>query len=457
MKLFRFFSIIAVMMLTFTACDETDNPVIPDLSSQNEDSSPVDGDDDGLVIAVDDDGISRTRTSYSGYSTTFTAGDEIGIYAYNGTTAVASNIKYTRQSNGTWSPATKVPYVSTYTYFAYYPYNASHGYTPGTSGNVDTRFATFIADASNKFWKADQSTKANYDASNLMMAQGTHVRSGNKVNFAMDHKRGLAVFTGDAADATFTGNIPYLMSGKKYFHMKPSTTTSFTDDEGTYSLSAASGKYVSHSISLNYVDFGLPSGTKWAKGNIVSDGKGGYKIGAETDFGAYFSWGNVTPHFPSSQSWGSKFDGNYDWGSSNTGSPYAGSAGASISYTSQHKGRDYTANTTNDAARACLGGSWQVPTATQFQELYDNTDNEWTTISGVDGCKFMKKTDHSVYVFFPAAGYGYMDTLQGTLGRYWSSSLYSDDRAYYLQISSTQARPQVNYNRYTGIPVRAVK
>lgn len=453
MKSFRFISILLAAIAVLTSCNEDvmiDNPVPFD------NNTPC----DELVVEIDGDNSQRaqTRVAYSGWATSFETGDQIGIYCWNGTSVVASNVPFTKQSNGTWTTATntRVPYNASYTYFCYFPYNASHGYTPGTSGNADTRFATFITDASNKFWKADQSTKANYDASNLMMAQGTHVGSGNKVNFAMDHKRGLAVFTGDAADATFTGNIPYLMSGKKYFHMKPSTTTSFTDDEGTYSLSAASGKYVSHSISSNYVDFGLPSGTKWAKGNIVSDGNGGYKVGEETDYGAYFSWGNVTPHFSSN---GSTFDDAYNWGTSNTGSPYAGSAGASISYTSRHKGRDYTANTTNDAARACLGGSWQVPTATQFQELYDNTDSEWTTISGVNGRKFMKKTDHSVYVFFPAAGGGSSTSLldRGSLGLYWSSSLYSAEYGYFLYFISSNVGTQGRNSRYSGCSVRAVK
>lgn len=246
MKTFRFISILLAAVAVLTSCNEDvviDNPVVVNTTP-----------DDELVVEIDGDNSqrARTRVAYSGWATSFETGDKIGIYCWNGTSVVASNVPFTKQSNGTWTTATntRVPYNASYTYFCYFPYNASHGYTPGTSGNADTRFATFIADASNRFWKADQSTKANYDASNLMIAQGTHVGSGNKVNFAMDHKRGLAVFTGEAAEATFTGNVPYLISDTKYFLMKPSTSTSFSDDEGTYSLSAASGKYVSHSVSL---------------------------------------------------------------------------------------------------------------------------------------------------------------------------------------------------------------
>jgi len=415
-----------------------------------------------LKIEVSDN-PAATRADYSGFpSTTFETGDAIGLYAFDGSSYVASNIRFVKQSNGSWLPDEEIPYVDDYTYYAYFPYRSTT-YTPSTSGTVDDidiKFDSFITDASNYFWQADQSTKAGYTYSNLMIAKGVVTDADDDavtIKFTMAHKRGLAVFTVDAAEATFTGNIPYLIGDTKQFLMKPSTATSFTDDIGTYSLTASAGEYTVHNVSLpNDIDLGLPSGLKWAKGNIISDGNGGYKIGAETDYGAYFSWGNIAPHFSTD---GFTFDGAYDWGTSNTDSPYAGSAGASISYTSQHKGRDYTANTTNDAARACLGGSWQVPTATQFQELYDNTDSEWTTISGVNGRKFMKKTDHSVYVFFPAAGLGDIISLdlRGSHGYYWSSSLYSADYGYHLCFSSSNVSTQSNNDRYYGFSVRAVR
>lgn len=566
-----------------------------------------------------------TRANYSGFpSTTFETGDAVGVYAFDGSSYVVSNVRFVKQSDGSWTPDEEVPYVEDYTYYAYFPYSED-AYAPSTSGtvnDVDTKFASFIEDDDDYFWQADQSTKAGYTYSNLMIAKGTITDADDDevtMKFTMAHKRGLAVFTGGAVSATFTGNLPCLIGDTKQFLMKPETTTSFSDGIDSYSLSASAGEYVtkitkstpsytaptikyltysgsaqallnagstsdgtiqyssdgsswgttiptgtnagnytvywkiigdathldkdpasitvtiskanpsysavsakpfivtgdkvfepgvvsggtfqyssngsswsttiptktqagnytvywkivgdanhysisSRSVSVTvynkntaqYINFGLPSGTIWATGNIVSDGSGGYKIGAETDYGAYFSWGNVDPHFSSN---GSTFDGNYSYGTSNTSSPYAGSAGASISYTSQHKGRDYTANTTNDAARACLGGNWQVPTATQFQELYDNTDNVWTTINDIAGRVFMKKTDHSVYVFFPAAGRSSKTSIsnRGSIGFYWSSSLYNANYGYCLKITNSSENPQTNSSRYSGFSVRAVR
>jgi len=191
------------------------------------------------------------------------------------------------------------------------------------------------------------------------------------------------------------------------------------------------------------VDLGLPSGLLWAKGNIVKDANGNYSVGNETDYGCYFSWGNIVGH--------NNGEG-YDFGTSNSG-PYASTPGKQVSH-------DIASNdAAHDAALATLGGSYRMPTKAEFKELYDNTDNEWTTIDGVAGRKFMKKTDHSVYVFFPAAGYGYGTSINdvGSYGGYWSSSWLSADDAYGLYFSSSSVYPQLNYHRYLGFSVRAVQ
>ena len=270
MKNFRFITVLLTAIAVLTSCKEDvviDNPVPFDNYSS----------DDELVVEIDGDNsqCAQTRVAYSGWATTFETGDKIGIYCWNGTSVVAANVPFTKQSNGTWTTATntRVPYNSSYTYFCYFPYNASHGYTPGTSGNADTRFATFITDASNKFWKADQSTKANYDASNLMIAQGTHVGSGNKVNFAMDHKRGLIVINGegvqyvDFSKYSVSYNYltdyrrPYVISTTQaLFLAKPNTDTKITYDHGdsgetiveVCNANIPAGKYATYDLPIQY-------------------------------------------------------------------------------------------------------------------------------------------------------------------------------------------------------------
>ena len=192
-----------------------------------------------------------------------------------------------------------------------------------------------------------------------------------------------------------------------------------------------------------FVDLGLPSGKKWAIGNLVKDSQGNYSIGAETDWGTYVSWGNIIGH---NEGEGYNFD--------------------QTTYDST-PGKQVAANIpSNDAAHdialATLGTPWHLPTKEDFQELYDNTDSEWVADyngTGVAGRKFMKKSDHSVYVFFPASGYYNVTSLnnRGTNGNYWSSSFYSATYAYNLYFNSSSVNPQNYYNRRNGFTVRPVQ
>lgn len=186
------------------------------------------------------------------------------------------------------------------------------------------------------------------------------------------------------------------------------------------------------------VDLGLPSGILWAKGNIVKDAQGNYAVGNETDFGCYFSWGNIIGH---------NDDESYDFSENNYNNTPGGQLSSSIA----------SNDSAHDAALATLGGSYHMPTKVQFKELYDNTDNEWTTIDGVTGRKFMKKTDHSIYVFFPAAGYRYGTNKGYNEGDYWSSTLYSGGYSNYLTFGSSSIDPQYYGRRYYGYSVRAVQ
>lgn len=227
-----------------------------------------------LKVEVVDGSSAVTRADYSGFpSTTFETGDAIGVYAFNGSSYVVSNIRFVKQSDGSWLPDEELPYVNGHTYYAYFPYRTTT-YTPSVSGTVDavdTKFASFIADASNYFWKADQSSKADFTYSNLMIAKGVVTDTDDEsvtIKFTMAHKRGLAVFTEDADIATFTGNQPYLVSNTKQFLMKPDVATSFTDNIGTYSLTAPGGEYVSHSI--NAIDLSMVDNAGSARASMTT-------------------------------------------------------------------------------------------------------------------------------------------------------------------------------------------
>ena len=192
-----------------------------------------------------------------------------------------------------------------------------------------------------------------------------------------------------------------------------------------------------------FVDLGLPSGTKWGTGNICKDANGNYYMGAETDWGTYVSWGNIIGH---NEGEGYNFDQ----------TTYNGTPGASLA-------ADIPSNdAAHDFALAALGAPLHLPTKEQTQELYDNTDIEWVANyngTGVAGRKFMKKSDHSVFIFLPASGYysGASLGYRGTYGGYWTSSFNSSADAYGLSFNSSNVNPQSSNYRRFGRTVRPVQ
>ena len=116
----------------------------------------------------------------------------------------------------------------------------------------------------------------------------------------------------------------------------------------------------------------------------------------------------------------------------------------------------------DDAARANMGGVWRMPTSTEFQELYDNTDHVWITNyngSGVNGTKFTSKTNGNS-IFFSASGLvdGTGVNDRGSGGYYWSSSLHPSYSINGLDLNfySGSVNPQNGHSRSLGFCVRSV-
>lgn len=256
-----------------------------------------------------------------------------------------------------------------------------------------------------------------------------------------------------------------------------------TTDQGTatYSLSGktfASGSAYTYNITVSLAAIGLTTNiTDWdsagtqylynigtANANVEAVDLGlsvlwaNMNVGAasETDYGLYFMWGDVAGH-PGANTSGTATDGfsfdwaNYKWNPSGDGQTFT-----------RYTGSDYTKLlSADDAATACWGSGWRMPTKTEMEELVNNTDQEWTTINSVAGRKFMKKSDHDVYIFLPAAGYrvdaSFVD--QGSSGYYWSSTLDTGfpNYAWYLLFDSSFAFMDDYGRRYLGYSVRAVQ
>ena len=129
-----------------------------------------------------------------------------------------------------------------------------------------------------------------------------------------------------------------------------------------------------------WVDLGLPSGTKWATCNIGAK--------SSEEFGQTFLWGNTTPKLPDVSQRTETFG---KWMSGIGGS------------------------TTYDAATVLWGSSWKMPTKANMQELMEHCTWEYTTLGRVTGCKVTSKINGN-YIFFPMVG-----TKEHEKAVYWTS------------------------------------
>lgn len=181
------------------------------------------------------------------------------------------------------------------------------------------------------------------------------------------------------------------------------------------------------SPSTNLVDLGLPSGLLWATRNIGAR--------APEDAGLYFSWGNLIGHAEGS---------GYDFSQAEYNTTPAAAIRDNLSLS-------------QDAARANLGAPWRMPTAAEFQELFDNCTTQWTTLNGVNGLLFTSNVNGNT-LFFPAAGRynGTSLNYRGSVGYFWSSTYYSATDALLLHFTSSEVDPLYSRSRFDGFSVRAV-
>jgi len=169
-----------------------------------------------------------------------------------------------------------------------------------------------------------------------------------------------------------------------------------------------------------YVDLGLPSGTKWATMNVGAS--------SETDYGNYYQYGK-------------------------------GAAQYSVtSGDSSYSGTENPLDSSVDTAAQVWGGDWHMPTRAQMEELTANTTYQWVTNykdSGINGGTFT--ATNGAVLFLPAAGNWGNGSLYnvGNFGYYWGSSPYTSILAYYLRFSLS-INDVSNFNRKYGYSVRPV-
>ncbi|MBD5304387.1 MAG: hypothetical protein HDS18_06515 [Bacteroides sp.] len=151
-----------------------------------------------------------------------------------------------------------------------------------------------------------------------------------------------------------------------------------------------------------YVDLGLPSGTKWATVNM----------GAET------------PYEPGDS---------YEWGAPDPGNYFESSDGSTIGYNKNISGNSYY-----DVARKEWGGSWRLPTNDEIIELVKSCT--WT---------IHETNQYQKYFLVTGPNKNSIIILMTRVRAMWGSQAESDNCAYCLDVVSASYTDGVRKGRIT--------
>lgn len=220
----------------------------------------------------------------------------------------------------------------------------------------------------------------------------------------------------------------------------------------SYSQTLSAGKNMEAGNAYNYalaldkddsqyvaVDLGLPSGLKWASFNVGAT--------VPEEYGDYYAWGEVATKSDFSRD-------TYEHFRIETGTDADGFD------SEEHIWVDLgdISGTEYDVAHQKWGGSWRMPTQSEFQELKDYCTWKWGAKNTVYGYKVTGSNGN--WIFLPAAGYRLNTSLynDGSNGYYWSSTPdpYGPNSVSYLYFDSSYINPNDNNGRYGGQSVRPV-
>jgi len=161
-----------------------------------------------------------------------------------------------------------------------------------------------------------------------------------------------------------------------------------------------------------YVDLGLPSGTKWATCNVGAT--------KPEENGDYIAWGEAKKH--DNNSYCLKF---YEYSNNKENCKSSGDPKLTkYCYDPEFGDNGFTdkliaLEISDDAATANWGKEWRMPTKSDFEELLSKCTWVWQS----NGCKVTGPNGNSI--FLPAAGRCEgMEIYSKSSGCYWSCSLY---------------------------------
>ena len=473
------------------------------LAACNKELAPEAGD-----ITIDASIGAMTKVSYDGASTSFTAGDEVSVYAWMGDatavpdTRVVDGVRNTLGTDGKWTPATQMRWrtvTDAHYFLGVYPAKditdfTADAYTLDPAAAAYTASDLLIATNLTGVKASDGAVALNFDHAMAKLDVNLKFRSQwdatptvssvtvtAKKTATVNYLTKAVTATGDAsavdipAAATAATGYALSYSGLQVPQTGMTTVTVTIDSkeyvyESTTDIPLESGKYTTLGLIVgkDKLELGSISVTDWEAGTTLPDGDAmltfkhnGYEY---VDMGEV-NINGVTKHlFWATCNVGADYPWDYGdyyaWGETATKSEYSWdtySMGDGTAF-SKYTGSDYTTlQSEDDVASKLWGGSWRIPTDEEWQALREQFTWLWTTQNEVNGRLVTAANGNSI--FLPAAGGRDGTSLfsAGSVGYYCSSSLYEVYPHYSWSAEFSSGSVYRYYlSRYCGLSVRPV-
>lgn len=390
-------------------------------SSSNPDVATVNGNGDVHSVALDQTTITAT-TKDGG----FTASCDVFVIA----PPVPDNFKATTIA-GTYS--IRLSWRKGTSLMTYTVYRSSDGKNYSKIGSVTTTSFTDTEPLSGKNYYQLKATRKGYD-SEFASATAIFVPIPTITSANVEGKQ-VVLNWSTIENATYT---VYCSNDGKTWTTKagPIAVTSFIDTtpfsqnnyykveakiDDAINVSVVSTVFFPYINGHELVDLGLPSGIKWASMNVGAS--------ANSDNGYYFAWGEVAQK-----------------------STYTI---ANSVYTNNDSYRNISGAASTDAATHFWGGTWRMPSVTEFDELVSKCTWKWTAVNGKNG--YLITGPNGKSIFLPAAGVKADASLQSVNsgGYYWTGNCYDKNLAWRLNFGSSEYRTAENF-KAAGLTIRPV-
>ena len=220
---------------------------------------------------------------------------------------------------------------------------------------------------------------------------------------------------------SFTSNITGLNHNTTYYVRAYATNNEGTSYGEVKSFTTEDKPSTGVINGHEYVDLGLPSGTKWATCNVGAN--------SPEMPGGYYAWGELETK---------------DYYGSNNCSTY------------DIEMEDISGDPDYDVARAEWGATWRMPKPIEINELFNNCSQENVEINGKKCTKLISRINECS-IIIPCTGWinGTNNAYYNSYGRYWSSTPYSYGNTNAISFTNNSSY-QNSDARYCGLSIRPV-